>query len=88
MIPQESQRKASVFAADGVVTGNMVAQYAYCARGFHLAYVEGRWADNASTDEGRWLHRRVAALSLYPHGWLLCGERRGDRKRGHSARFL
>jgi len=61
MIPHESQRKASVSAADGVVTGDMVAQYAYCARRFHLAYVEGRWAENASTDEGRWLHRRVDA---------------------------
>jgi hypothetical protein len=55
MIPRGGQRKASVSAADGVVTGDMVAQYAYCARRFHLAYVEGRWADNASTDEGRWL---------------------------------
>jgi len=88
MIPHEGQRKASASAADGVVTGDMVAQYAYCARRFHLAYVEGRWTRNAGTDEGRWLHRLVATLSLFPHGWSLCSERQGDRKHGRSARFL
>lgn len=41
------------------VTVDMVAQHAYCARRFHLMYVEGRWEDNAHTVEGKDVHRRV-----------------------------
>jgi hypothetical protein len=57
MIPHEGQRTASVSTADEVATGDMVAQYNYYARRFHLTYVEGRWADNAYTNKDRWLHR-------------------------------
>jgi CRISPR-associated protein Cas1 len=39
----------------------MLNEYAYCPRLFHLMHVEGRWADNLYTDEGRWAHRRVDA---------------------------
>ena len=59
MLPTEARRSPSASAADGVVTADMVAQHAYCPRRFHLAYLEGRWADNAFTDEGRLVHRRV-----------------------------
>lgn len=59
MLATETQRTASRSAADGVVTADMLAQLAYCPRRFHLVYVEGRWADNAFTDEGRFIHRRV-----------------------------
>lgn len=37
----------------------MLNQFAYCPRRFHFIYVEGRWADNAFTVEGREVHRRV-----------------------------
>jgi CRISPR-associated protein Cas1 len=40
----------------------MIHQYAYCPRRFHLMYVQGRWADNGYTVEGRSAHRRVDQL--------------------------
>jgi CRISPR-associated protein Cas1 len=44
---------------DDALTLDMVGQYTYCPRRFHLMYVEGRWDDNAYTIEGRHIHRRV-----------------------------
>ncbi|MCS1407282.1 MAG: CRISPR-associated exonuclease Cas4/endonuclease Cas1 fusion [Verrucomicrobia subdivision 3 bacterium] len=40
-------------------TVDMVAQFAYCPRRFHLMYIEGRWEDNTHTLEGKITHRRV-----------------------------
>jgi CRISP-associated protein Cas1 len=40
----------------------MLNEYAYCPRLFHLMHVQGRWADNAFTEEGRTVHRRVDQL--------------------------
>ena len=40
----------------------MLNEYAYCPRLFHLMHVQGRWADNAFTEEGRNVHRRVDKL--------------------------
>jgi len=40
----------------------MLNEYAYCPRLFHLMHVEGRWADNAFTVQGRNVHRRVDKL--------------------------
>lgn len=37
----------------------MLSEFAYCPRVFYLMHVEGRWADNAFTEEGAWIHRRV-----------------------------
>jgi len=37
----------------------MLNEYAYCPRLFHLMHVEGRWADNVYTVEGKLAHRRV-----------------------------
>ncbi len=37
----------------------MLVQYAYCPRLFYLMHVEGRWQDNAYTEEGRQIHHRV-----------------------------
>jgi CRISPR-associated protein Cas1 len=34
-------------------------QYAYCPRRMHLMYVDGRWDNNAFTEEGREAHSRV-----------------------------
>ncbi len=62
MLTHEGQRSASIAAGEGTVTADMVAQIAYCPRRFHLAYVEGRWADNAETDGGRFTHRRIDSV--------------------------
>jgi len=40
----------------------MLNEYAYCPRLFHLMHVEGRWADNAYTVEGRSVHSRADRL--------------------------
>ncbi len=40
----------------------MLNEYAYCPRLFHLMHVEGRWADNVYTIDGRHVHRRVDKL--------------------------
>ena len=40
----------------------MLNEYAYCPRLFHLMHVEGRWADNAYTVEGRNVHARADRL--------------------------
>src|SRR5437867_1836502 len=37
----------------------MLNEYAYCPRLFHLEYVQGEWAHNADTLDGRFVHRRV-----------------------------
>lgn len=37
----------------------MLNEYAYCPRLFHLMHVDGRWADNVYTIEGKDIHRRV-----------------------------
>ena len=37
----------------------MVNEFVYCPRLFHLMHVEGRWAENSFTIDGRTVHRRV-----------------------------
>lgn len=44
---------------DDWATVDMLAQFTFCPRRFHLMYVEGRWADNEFTIEGKAVHRRV-----------------------------
>ncbi len=41
----------------------MLNEYAYCPRLFYLMHVQGRWADNVYTVEGRQAHRKVDKLS-------------------------
>ena len=52
----------SITGDDDVITIDMLKQYTFCPRLFHLMYVEGRWDDNAYTVEGRHVHRRVDQL--------------------------
>lgn len=52
----------SPVADEQILTLDMVHQYAYCPRRYHLMYIEGQWADNAYTIEGRHEHRRVDKL--------------------------
>lgn len=40
----------------------MLNEYAYCPRLFHLMHVQGRWADNEYTEDGRQTHKRVDKL--------------------------
>ena len=47
---------------DDALTLGMVGQFTYCPRRFHLMYVEGRWADNHYTVDGRRVHKRVDNL--------------------------
>ena len=53
--------EADPFSAD-LLPVRMLNEYAYCPRLFHLMHVEGRWADNVYTIEGRHVHRRVDQL--------------------------
>lgn len=46
----------------GLLPVRMLNEYAYCPRLFHLMHVEGRWADNVYTIQGRHVHRRVDKL--------------------------
>lgn len=47
---------------DGLLPVRMLAQYTYCPRLYHLMHVEGQWADNVFTEEGREVHRRLDRL--------------------------
>ncbi len=37
----------------------MINEFVYCPRLFYLEWVQGEWADNAHTEDGRFVHRRV-----------------------------
>jgi CRISPR-associated protein Cas1 len=52
----------SSFSSSGLLPLRMLNEFAYCPRLFHFMHVEGRWADNQYTIEGRHAHRRVDAL--------------------------
>jgi CRISPR-associated protein Cas1 len=62
---QSSNAHGSV-GADGegpdLLPVRMLNEYAYCPRLFHLMHVEGRWADNVYTVQGRNVHRRADQL--------------------------
>lgn len=45
------------------VPARMVNEYAYCPRLFYLEWVQGLFADNTDTVEGRWHHRVVDETS-------------------------
>jgi CRISP-associated protein Cas1 len=60
--PSPDPRPAVELAADDLMPVRMLNEYAYCPRLFHLMHVEGRWADNVYTEEGRDVHRRVDRL--------------------------
>lgn len=47
---------------DELLPVRMLNEYTYCPRLYHLMHVEGRWADNVYTEEGRDVHRRVDRL--------------------------
>lgn len=55
----DHQQAASEGAGATLLPVRMLNEYAYCPRLYHLMHVEGRWADNVYTVEGREAHRRV-----------------------------
>ncbi|HXH58596.1 MAG TPA: hypothetical protein VNL12_14980, partial [Iamia sp.] len=42
-----------------LVPARMLNEFCYCPRLFFLEWVQSRFADNADTVEGRWVHRAV-----------------------------
>lgn len=61
----------------------MLNEYAYCPRLFHLMHVDGRWADNVYTVEGRNAHRRVDRLDhVLPDAHCNADEDNGDGSNG------
>ena len=46
----------------GPLPVRMVNEFVYCPRLFHFMHVEGRWAENHFTVEGKAVHRRVDAF--------------------------
>ena len=48
--------------SEGLLPVRMLNEYTYCPRLFHLMHVEGRWAENVFTVEGKHAHRRVDQL--------------------------
>jgi CRISPR-associated protein Cas1 len=58
---KDTEMSSEPFSPD-LLPVRMLNEYAYCPRLFHLMHVEGRWADNVYTEEGREVHRRVDRL--------------------------
>lgn len=52
--------------ATPLVPARMLNEYAYCPRLAYLEWVQGEWEDNAETEEGRWVHRRVDRPTTKP----------------------
>lgn len=50
-------------AAPDLIPVRMVNEYVYCPRLFYLEFVQGEWADNAYTEDGKAVHRRVDKAS-------------------------
>lgn len=50
---------ASGMGEPGLLPARMLNEYTYCPRLYWLMHLEGRWADNAYTAEGKRLHKRV-----------------------------
>jgi CRISPR-associated protein Cas1 len=66
---------------DDWVTVDMLAQQAYCARRFHLMYVQGRWEENEHTEAGKDAHRRVDRIDhLLPEAKVESGEEETNSK--------
>lgn len=42
-----------------LIPARMLAEFAYCPRLCHLMWVQGEWADNLETEEGRYVHRKA-----------------------------
>src|SRR5258707_11787337 len=63
----------------------MLNEYAYCPRLFHFMHIEGRWADNEYTIDGRHAHRRVDALDHLLPGAPVGSKDEGGKLKDESA---
>lgn len=61
--PPDAPRAKHLRPGDGPTTvpARIVNEVLYCERLAYLEWVQGEWADNAFTEEGRWAHRRADA---------------------------
>ncbi len=50
-------------AVPDAVPARMINEILYCERLAYLEWVQGEWADNGFTEEGRWSHRRADVKS-------------------------
>lgn len=62
MPPQTKHLEASSATGEDLLPVRKLNEFTYCPRLFHLMHVEGRWADNAHTEEGKEAHRRLDRL--------------------------
>jgi CRISPR-associated protein Cas1 len=58
----DTKPDTSSSAVGDLLPVRMLNEYAYCPRLFHLMHVEGRWAENVYTVEGKNTHKRVDAV--------------------------
>lgn len=63
----------------------MLNEFVFCRRLFHLMHVESQWADNAYTEDGRRVHRRVDSAI---DGVLQDPEEKKGMRRTPSSRYL
>lgn len=62
--PAETPEAGTPEPAGGedLIPVRMLSEYAYCPRLFHLMHIDGLWADNEYTEDGKRVHRRVDRL--------------------------
>lgn len=67
---QPGEHESDEREVPALVPVRMVNEFVYCPRLFYLEWVQGEWADNAFTEDGRVVHRRVdqEAGSVPPPG--------------------
>jgi len=88
---QELERGEAISERLELLPVRMLNEYAYCPRLFHLMHVEGRWAENEYTIEGKTVHRRVDKLDqVLPDATKDAAPSSGDaqttgRNSGHAA---
>jgi CRISP-associated protein Cas1 len=70
---------------DDFLPVRMLNEYAYCPRLFHLMHVEGRWADNVYTVEGRHAHRRVDQIDHVLPDAAVAGQQSADQRSAVSS---
>lgn len=77
-----SARSGPTSAEDDLLPVRMLNEFVYCPRLFHFMHVEGRWADNAYTEQGRHVHRRVDRLDDVLPAPRTAGEQEQDEGAG------
>ena len=55
-----SSTDAQRMGGDVLIPARILAEYCYCPRLAYLMWVQGEWADNQETEEGRLVHQKVA----------------------------